>query len=126
MKQLAGDGLRTIALAFKSLPRGDFSSSAEVPDQDMTLLGFVGIKDPVRPDVPAAVRNCQRAGITVRMVTGDNMVSRLRITANGTLTATPPLLLQLTARHIAQECGILTERGEVIEGRQFRLECHRF
>lgn len=62
----------------------------------------MGIEDPVRPEVPAAIRKCQRAGITVRMVTGDNVN---------------------TARSIAIKCGILKE-GEnfiVMEGKEFNL-----
>ena len=53
----------------------------------------------MRKEVPEAVRVCQRAGITVRMVTGDNLH---------------------TARHIAGECGILTEGGLALEGPDFR------
>ena len=52
-----------------------------------TLIAIAGIKDVIRPEVPSAVATCQRAGITVRMVTGDNL---------------------LTAKAIAKECGILT------------------
>jgi Ca2+ transporting ATPase len=40
---------------------------------NMTCVCIVGIEDPVRPEVPDAIRQCQRAGITVRMVTGDNV-----------------------------------------------------
>jgi Ca2+-transporting ATPase len=40
-------------------------------DQNLTVLAIVGIKDPVRKEVPAAVRTCQKAGIVVRMVTGE-------------------------------------------------------
>ena len=40
---------------------------------NMTCVCVVGIEDPVRPEVPEAIRQCQRAGITVRMVTGDNI-----------------------------------------------------
>jgi hypothetical protein len=54
---------------------------------------------PPRTEVPDAVTICQRAGITVRMVTGDNIH---------------------TARHIARECGILTEEGTALEGPAFR------
>lgn len=39
-------------------------------DDNLTCLGIVGIKDPVRAEVPLAVRTCKRAGIVVRMVTG--------------------------------------------------------
>ena len=52
----------------------------------------------MRKEVPGAVAVCQRAGITVRMVTGDNVH---------------------TARHIARECGILTD-GTSMEGPVFR------
>lgn len=52
-----------------------------------------------RQEVPHAVQVCQNAGITVRMVTGDNIH---------------------TARHIAHECGILTEGGVALEGPNFR------
>ena len=57
------------------------------------------LQDPVRKEVPDAVRTCHRAGILVRMVTGDNIH---------------------TARHIARECGILTEGGLALEGPKFR------
>jgi len=66
---------------------------------DLTFLGVVGIQDPVRPGVPEAVRKAQKAGVTVRMVTGDNVQ---------------------TARAIATECLIYTEGGLVMEGPDFR------
>ncbi|KFW70781.1 Plasma membrane calcium-transporting ATPase 2, partial [Pygoscelis adeliae] len=88
IEPMACDGLRTICVAFR-----DFNSSPE-PDwdnendilSDLTCICVVGIEDPVRPEVPEAIRKCQRAGITVRMVTGDNIN---------------------TARAIAIKCGII-------------------
>lgn len=71
----------------------------EPPDRDLTVCCIVGIKDPVRQEVPGAVKTCKRAGITVRMVTGDNIH---------------------TAQHIARECGILDESGFAMEGPEFR------
>lgn len=67
---------------------------------NLTFLGIVGIEDPVRPEVPPAIRKCQNAGITVRMVTGDNVN---------------------TARSIATKCGILRpgENFLVLEGQEF-------
>ena len=44
--------------------------SADAAERDLTLVAVVGIKDPLRPDVPASIRQCRRAGITVRMLTG--------------------------------------------------------
>ena len=57
-------------------------------EKNMCLDALVGIADPLREDVIDAVATCQRAGIFVRMVTGDNLE---------------------TARAIAREAGILTE-----------------
>ncbi|KFV88072.1 Plasma membrane calcium-transporting ATPase 2, partial [Struthio camelus australis] len=102
IEPMACDGLRTICVAFR-----DFSSSPE-PDwdnendilSDLTCICVVGIEDPVRPEVPEAIRKCQRAGITVRMVTGDNIN---------------------TARAIAIKCGII-HPGEdflCLEGKDF-------
>ena len=67
---------------------------------NLTSICIVGIEDPVRPEVPDAIKQCQRAGITVRMVTGDNIN---------------------TARAIATKCGII-KPGDgylVMEGKQF-------
>lgn len=54
-------------------------------DEQLTYIGIVGIKDPVRPEVPQAVQDCAKAGIKVRMLTGDNILTakvrtRLHIT----------------------------------------------
>lgn len=60
-----------------------------IPEQftnGLILQGVVAIRDPIRKNVPDAVKTCQNAGITVRMVTGDNI---------------------RTAQAIARECGIL-------------------
>lgn len=77
----------------------DWDDEAAV-SSNLTVVAIVGIQDPVRPEVPEAIRKCQRAGITVRMVTGDNIN---------------------TARAIATKCGIL-HPGEdflALEGREF-------
>lgn len=106
----AEKSLRTIALLhkdFESWPPRDARVLEDDPKQanfddifhDMTLVGIVGIQDPLRPGVSHAVKRCQAAGIVVRMVTGDNA---------------------LTARAIATECGIKTENGIIMEGPEFR------
>ena len=92
--EYAKKSLRTIGIVYK-----DFD---ELPDvealSDLTLIGVVGIQDPVRPGVPEAVKNARRAGVTTRMVTGDNII---------------------TARAIGTECGIYTD-GIAMEGPDFR------
>jgi P-type E1-E2 ATPase len=49
--------------------------SEEALEQNLTLIAIVGIQDPIRPDVISAVNQCRRSGITVRMVTGDNLLT---------------------------------------------------
>jgi Ca2+-transporting ATPase len=90
--------LRTLCLAFKDVR----DSSGLDNIYDYTLIAVVGISDPVRPEVKNAVQSCLAAGITVRMVTGDNID---------------------TAKAIAKECGILTDDGLAIEAPYFRAVC---
>ena len=72
-------------------------------ETDLTMLIIVGIEDPVRDEVPSAIEMCNRAGICVRMVTGDNIN---------------------TALAIAHKCGILPEDQRehylYMEGPDFR------
>ncbi|GLC43787.1 hypothetical protein PLESTB_000907900 [Pleodorina starrii] len=102
---MAKRGLRCICLTYTDYPLvddsrpADFFEDSDYLDRNLVAMAIVGIKDPVRKEVPEAVRVCQRAGITVRMVTGDNIH---------------------TAQHIARECGILTDDAIALEGPDFR------
>lgn len=96
--QFASEALRTLCLAYMEL-EGGFSADDAIPVSGYTCIGIVGIKDPVRPGVRESVALCRSAGVTVRMVTGDNIN---------------------TAKAIARECGILTDDGIAIEGPVFR------
>ena len=98
INQFANEALRTLCLAYMELENG-FSVENPIPVSGYTCIGVVGIKDPVRPGVKESVAVCRSAGITVRMVTGDNIN---------------------TAKAIARECGILTDDGIAIEGPEFR------
>jgi Ca2+-transporting ATPase len=67
-----GRGMRTLGLAYQEdFELGD-RHHVEEQATGLTWLGFLAIADPVRPEVPAAVEACKRAGIQVKMVTGDN------------------------------------------------------
>ncbi|XP_077539119.1 plasma membrane calcium-transporting ATPase 3 isoform X8 [Haemaphysalis longicornis] len=113
IEPMASNGLRTICVAYKdyiltgSNPKPNDVTVSEEPDwedednivKELTCVCVVGIEDPVRPEVPEAIRKCQRAGITVRMVTGDNVN---------------------TARSIALKCGIIRPGDDflVLEGKE--------
>ncbi|TRY66349.1 hypothetical protein DNTS_024338, partial [Danionella cerebrum] len=103
IEPMASEGLRTICLAYRDFPASEGEPDWENENDILTRLTcvcVVGIEDPVRPEVPDAIRKCQRAGITVRMVTGDNLN---------------------TARAIATKCGILQVGDDFLclEGKEF-------
>lgn len=105
IKQMAVKALRTIVIAFREIPEGfnilslDASKFPAVESEGLTFITVVGIKDPLRDSVPESVSECKKAGITVRMVTGDNID---------------------TARAIAKECKILWKDDQtVMEGVEF-------
>ena len=68
---MTGRGLRVLAVAARDVADGA-PPDRERAERDLRLLGLLGLLDPPRPEVPAAVRDCHRAGITVHVVTGDN------------------------------------------------------
>ena len=70
---MAADGLRVLAIAKGTLPLASDSGSWPASQRGLTLqfIGLTGLADPVRPAVPAALRECYEAGIRVVMITGD-------------------------------------------------------
>ncbi|KAL1627966.1 plasma membrane calcium [Neofusicoccum ribis] len=106
----ASRSLRTIGFLYRDFEQWppkearaleDDASQANFDDvfKNMTFLGLVGIQDPLRDGVREAVQDCKKAGVFVRMVTGDNV---------------------MTAKAIAEDCGILVPGGLVMEGPKFR------
>lgn len=64
--------MRTLGIAYKVVPGNASDDCAElVGEGGMTFLGIFAISDPIRPDVPNAVKKCQSAGIGIKIVTGD-------------------------------------------------------
>ena len=74
---MAQHSLRTIAVAYRDFPNRALMppSVEEYPEQDLLLYGILGIKDPLRAGVAEAVATAHRAGVRVRMVTGDNKIT---------------------------------------------------
>lgn len=64
--------MRTLGVAYKVIPENSTTDCAElVKEGGLTFMGIFAISDPIRPDVPDAVKKCQSAGIRVKIVTGD-------------------------------------------------------
>jgi Ca2+ transporting ATPase len=110
IEEFARGALRTICLAYKDLKESEGGVTHEDDHEDgvnkvvekfgLTCVSILGIRDIIRPEVPDAVDTCQKAGIKVRMVTGDN---------------------KITALAIAKQCRIIgTDHPDaVLEGREF-------
>jgi calcium-translocating P-type ATPase len=88
-RHFADRGLRVLMVA-----EGTPQTPADNP-RGLVALGFVGIRDPLRPTVPAAVRRCREAGVKVIMITGDHPA---------------------TARAIGQEAGLLDHERQLVNG----------
>jgi Ca2+ transporting ATPase len=87
VEKMASNGLRTICVAYRDFDSDmNWDSDEENILCKLTCCCLVGIEDPVRPEVPVAVKQCQSSGVVVRMVTGDNIN---------------------TATSIAMKCGII-------------------
>jgi calcium-translocating P-type ATPase len=94
---LAEAGLRVLAFAYRVLPERYDQRHLE---ECLTLLALVGLEDPPRPEVPAAIQQCQQAGIKVIMLTGDH---------------------PQTAQAIAREIGLVhSDTPVIITGEQLR------
>ena len=112
--EMASEALRTISIAYRDFVIKDpkqnetLMKDGEEPDwndeeavvNNLTCLCVVGIEDPLRDEVTQAIKQCQEAGITVRMVTGDNVN---------------------TAKAIATKCGIYKAKLDhlVLDGADF-------
>ncbi|CAD7935080.1 unnamed protein product [Amoebophrya sp. A25] len=98
VERLAGDALRTLAMAEKTslpAPYANYDGSTSHPahkkinpdnfvsiETDMCFLGLVGIHDPPRPECRGAIEECRTAGISVIMITGDNQLTAEAIATN--------------------------------------------
>jgi len=90
-KKITSESLRTIAFAYKKT----CCTNREHLEEDLVFLGFAGMEDPPREEIKEAIKNCKKAGISVKMITGDN---------------------KKTALSIAREIGL--QKGKIIEGEE--------
>lgn len=102
LKGLTEKGMRVIAVAYRRVP----NPKSEIPKlktydlkelcNDLIFVGLIAIEDPLRKGVKQAIEVCKKAGIRMILVTGDH---------------------KLTAKAIAQEIGLKTQKGNIIEGK---------
>ncbi len=76
---LSGAALRTLAVAYRPLSPGESAQAGEALEHGLVFAGTVGIIDPPRAEAAVAIREAQRAGIRVVMITGDHPRTALRI-----------------------------------------------
>ncbi|MDO9270276.1 MAG: cation-transporting P-type ATPase [Methylobacter sp.] len=81
MDEIAGDGQRLLAIAFKAVPSSQTQINFADVETGLTLLGLVGMIDPPRPEAVKAVLRCRNAGIRVKMITGDHAATAVAIAA---------------------------------------------
>ncbi|MFH1828159.1 MAG: HAD-IC family P-type ATPase [Nanoarchaeota archaeon] len=93
-KEYASNGLRVLGLSFKE-HKGSFD--LKNVESNLVFVGLVSIRDPPAPNVKESIKQCKEAGIKVVMITGDN---------------------ELTAKAIATELGIFSERDTVMTGKE--------
>ena len=71
---MASKAMRVIALCRKVQPDDDITDMESMED-NLIFLGMVGIMDPPRAEVYDAIYRCQKAGIAVKMITGDQQMT---------------------------------------------------
>lgn len=91
VESMAHDGMRVLAFARKSMPDEQQTINHGHVVNELVFLGLQGMIDPPRPEAIESVRLCQQAGIRIKMITGDHL---------------------LTARAIAEQLGIHHHNGE--------------
>ncbi|WP_102960337.1 cation-translocating P-type ATPase [Mangrovicella endophytica] len=101
--RMAAEGFRVLAVASRMVETAGTSTATgadlEAHLADLTLLGLVGFIDPLRPEARQAVAACRRAGVSIKMITGDHAA---------------------TALAIARDLGIAETSAEVISGAELR------
>jgi potassium/sodium efflux P-type ATPase len=132
---LAAEGLRVLAFARRDVA-GEVPGTAREAELEMEFLGLVGMADPVRPEVPAAVRTAERAGIRTVMITGDHPATALSVAREAgipgkrvllgpdlpqtdealgeLLAADAPILARIAPEQKLRIAKALQDRGEVV------------
>jgi Ca2+-transporting ATPase len=96
LRRASSRAMRTLAFAYRPISPSEPHAGLETVARELVWIGWVGIADPVRPEVREAVARARRAGIDVKIVTGDNAD---------------------TAREVGRQIGLWTDEDERTPGR---------
>jgi len=118
LRKATSKALRVIGMCYQDIPEPQLLKNREIDEDwvsdqftdlvgEFTFIGMMCLQDPCRPEVPGAIEACKKAGITVRMITGDHL---------------------LTAIQIAKDCNILEDGDDLIalEGEKVYEVINRF
>ena len=110
-KTMAESGLRTLAIAFRKLPKDTINLSEDSVEKELILLGIVGIIDPPHEEVPEAIKLANDAGIDVIMITGDSPDTAISIASSIGLEVDRAITSsQLSKMDDEALCSILNKR----------------
>ena len=125
--RMASEGLRVLAVAQRRWPELPRLGDADAVEDDLTLLGLVGLIDPPRPEAAAAVRACKSAGITPVMITGDHpatagaIARRLGMIDDGGAILTGPELASLDDAALAERIERIRVYARVDPSQKIRI-----
>jgi len=100
LEELTSQGLRVIAFAEGNIAEENDATYGHHHLMNLTFLGMVGMQDPIRPEVPDAVKACYQAGIRIVMITGDD---------------------PRTAKAIAKQAGLKLTTGIIATGEDIKV-----
>jgi cation-transporting ATPase F len=117
VEDFAGQALRVLAFASARIPAGTRFADISLTDIPFTFLGLQAMADPPRPEAVQAIRVCHEAGIAVKMITGDHVLTARAIAAKIGLTKDPTAEPQVLSGVDVTELddAELTERIENVD-----------
>ncbi|MCU0311553.1 MAG: cation-transporting P-type ATPase [Acidimicrobiales bacterium] len=118
LERMAGEGLRVLALATRSIDGAEVPATAEAAERDLELLGLVGLEDPPRQEAAAALAACRRAGVSVAMVTGDHPATAAAIAREVGLAGNQPVVVLGEALPADDaDLGVLVDQDGIVVAR---------
>ena len=124
-KEMGSQAMRIIALFARKVEDGEDITDINAMESNLIFLGLVGIMDPPRPEVKAAIETCQRAGIKVKMITGDQKMTATAIASELNIASTSSLdgkkLAALSDEELVSVSGGVSVYSRVTPDQKMRI-----